>query len=208
MLKKIETNFVLDKKTKTYMVRPGKYKAEFFAALQYVMSFIHSRAAFTMSDFLNQLVDLMRELGLKYEHGLFEAQFAHIELTIMCLLSGTKYRLPDDQPAACFLSCEKNFSVPEGARVLSVGAKAVEPNSFGQLSIFGEVAVDLGEGVISNLSYPMISSDLNAYEHCDQSIVCKVAIPSEQGEEIADYLNFDPQMALTGDFKLIRADQV
>jgi hypothetical protein len=89
LIKKIEANFSVDKKTDTCSLRNNKGGIELFAALQFITSFIHSRAAFHVHDFHKELKDVLREQKVPFDVAAWDALADRISLAILCLVSNT-----------------------------------------------------------------------------------------------------------------------
>ena len=69
LIRKIEANFSIDKKSGTCSLRNNKGGIQLVAALQFITSFIHSRAAFHVRDFHKELKDVMRAQKLTFDEA-------------------------------------------------------------------------------------------------------------------------------------------
>lgn len=208
LIKKIEGNFVRDNATKTCSLRPGKGGKEFFAALQYVMGFIHARPAFHLSDFHAELKDVLSAQKIAFNDGAFDAQSNRIGLAIMCLISGAEVALPDGEKAKCVLECEHHFRILRGQRQLPTDAVTTEPSNFGTLRIMAEIPVISGDAKPLRASYAVVDSDLDPHEHCHPSLFLTADEPNEFGPYVVEIINFAEDMSLSRDFEIIRSDSV
>ena len=161
LVKKIESNFHLDKATKTCAIRPGKAGQEFVAALQYAMSFIHSRPAFHVFDFHAEFKELLRDHGVTYVDAALDAQLDRISLSILCLIAGSEVTLPEGDKAKCSLECENHFRILQGRRRLPANTVTAEPSTFGCLQIRGEITVIANGAPPLRVAYPLVETNLD-----------------------------------------------
>lgn len=206
LIKKIESNFALDKKANTCAIRLGKGGAELMGALQYVMGFIHSKPAFHVSDFHTEFKQVLRDEKINFDEGKLNQQLDRISLAILCLVAGTEVMLPEGDKARCSLECENHFRILQGQRRLPTGVVTAEPSSFGCLSIRGEITVIADGSPPLQVAYPLITTNLNPHEHCDPALFCTGNEPNEFGEYVVEVVDFAEDMALSEKFKLVRAD--
>lgn len=206
LVKKIETNFTLDKSTNTCAVRPGKGGRELMGALQYVMGFIHSRPAFHVSDFHAELKQVLHDEKIRFDEATLNQRLDRISLAILCLVAGTEVMLPEGDKARCSLECENHFRILRGHRRMPTGAISAEPASFGSLNIRGEITVIADGAPPLRVAYPLITTNLDPHEHCDSSLFCTGNEPNEFGEYVVEVIEFAQDMALSDQFKLVRAD--
>lgn len=208
LIKKIENNFVIDKKSSTCSVRNNKGGIELFAALQFITSFIHSRAAFHLRDFHLELKDVMREHKVAFDEAAWNAQADRISLAILCLVSNTEFVLADGGQAGCKLQTENQIRLLNGERRLPTGMMSSEPTSFGQLTIKGEVAVISTNKAPVQVSFPLIATDLDPREHCDPGLFVQYRAPADFGDCDVEVINWAADMSLSRDFKLVRTDSI
>jgi hypothetical protein len=204
LLKKIDSGFAVDKASGLCRLRPGKDRNEFIAALQYVTGFIHSKPAFAISDFHGELRALLAAEGIEFNDAWFAAQADRVSLSILCLLSGTEFELPDGDLAACALCTEHHYRILEGQRRTPIGEVTPEPAHFGTLQICGQVKV-ISQGRPVTIMYPVVTTELEPHDHCDSSVFEVLSEANEFGQFRAEFINLEPHMALTPEFKLIRA---
>jgi hypothetical protein len=204
LLKKIENNFKIEKTSRLCSLRPNKDGKEFLAALQYVTGFIHSKPAFDISEFHAQLRELLTEQGIGFDVVRFIAQMDRVSLALLCLLSGTEFVLPDGDVAKCLLSTEHHFRILTGQRKTPIGEVTSEPSQFSALQISGNIQV-LNQGRQITVAYPLVTTNLNPHDHCDASLFEIHSEENEFGEFRAEFVNLAADMALTPQFKLVRA---
>jgi len=204
LLRKIESNFTIDKTLRLCSLRPGKGGHEFVAALQYVLGFIHSRPAFEISEFHSQLLELLSEMHIQFDAKQIAAQADKVSLVLLCLLSGTEFVLPDGDTATCALSTNHHFRILVGQRRTPIGEVTSEPSQFGSLQISGHIQV-LDHGRSLNVVYPVVTTDLSPCDHCDASLFEVLSEVNEFGDFRAEFINFHAHMALTPSCKLVGA---
>jgi hypothetical protein len=208
LIKKIQSNFVLDKATKTCRIRLGKAGREFVEALQYVMGFIHSKPAFHLSDFHTELKEVLSDHGITFSEAALSEQLDRVALSILCLISGADVALPEGDQAKCRLECESHFRILQGQRRLPTGVISTEPNSFGTLQILGEITVLATGAPPLRVAYPLVASDLDPHDHCDPALFLSGNDPNEFGDYVVEVIDFAEDMSISGEFKLVRADSV
>jgi len=208
LIKKIEANFSIDKKTGTCSLRDNKGGIELLAALQFIPSFIHSRAAFHVRDFHKELKDVMRAQKVIFDEAAWDAQADRISLAILCLVSNTEFLLANEGQARCKLETENHFRLLNGQRRLPTGIMSSEPTSFGRLMILGEATVTSANKAPLRISFPLIDTDLDPHEHCDPKLFVRDQAPEEFGDCKVEIINLARDMSLSDDFKLVRTDSL
>lgn len=206
--KKIEANFSLDRATGTCTLRNNKGGVELLAALRFIMGFIHSRPAFHIRDFHRELKGVLRAQKVPFDEAAWDVQENRISLAILCLVSNTEFKLPDESRATCALATTHHHRILSGQRRLPTGAMTSEPASFGSLTILGRATIHCVDKLPLKVGFPLIDTDLDPHEHCDQNLFIR-------GRDIGDFadceveiLNLAPDMSLSNAFKLIRTDSL
>jgi hypothetical protein len=208
LIKKIEANFSVDKKTDTCSLRNNKGGIELFAALQFITSFIHSRAAFHVHDFHKELKDVLREQKVPFDVAAWDALADRISLAILCLVSNTEFLPANGGQASCKLETENHFRLLNGQRRLPTGVMSSEPTSFGHLMILGEATVNSANKAPVRISFPLIDTDLDPHEHCDHKLFAQDQAPEDFGDCKVEIINLARDMSLSHDFKLVRTDSL
>lgn len=206
LIKKIEANFSIDKKAGLCRLRNNKGGIELLAALQFITSVIHSRAAFRVRDFHKDLKGVMRAQMVAFDEASWDAQADHISLAILCLVSNTEFLLPNGGQASCKLETENHFRLLSGQRRLPTGIMSSEPTSFGRLMIMGEATVNSANKAPLRISFPLIETDLDPHEHCDSMLFVRDQPPDDFGNCKVEIINLARDMSLSDDFKLVRTD--
>jgi hypothetical protein len=207
LIKKIEANFSIDKKTGTCSLRSNKGGIELVAALRFVIGMLHSRAAFHVRDFHKEMKQVMRAQKLVFNEEAWDAQADRISLAILCLLSNTEFVLADGSRASCKVETENNFRLLRGQRRLPTGALSAEPTSFGRLMILGQATVHSVNKAPVKVSFPLIETDLDPHQHCDPGLFLRDGTDDDFGEDCeVEIINLAPDMSLSTDFKLTRTD--
>jgi hypothetical protein len=208
LIKKIEANFSIDKKTGTCSLRNNKGGIELFTALQFITSFIHSRPAFHLRDFHRELKDVMRAQKVAFDEAAWDAQADRVSLAILCLVSNTEFLLANGGRANCKLETEHHFRLLNGQRRLPTGIMSAEPTSFGRLMILGEATVNSANKAPLRISFPLIDTDLDPHEHCDPKLFVQDQAPEDFGDCNVEIISWAPDMSLSKDFKLVRTDSL
>lgn len=208
LIKKIEANFSTDKKTGTCSLRNNKGGIELFEALEFITSFIHSKAAFHVRDFHKELKDVLRAQKVIFDEAVWDAQADRISLALLCLISNTEFLLVNGGQASCKLETENHFKLLNGQRRLPTGIMSTEPTSFGRLMIWGEATVNSADKAPLRISFPLIDTDLDPHEHCDPKLFAQDQAPADFGDCKVEIINLARDMSLSYDFKLVRTDSL
>lgn len=208
LIKKIEASFSVDNKTDTCSLRNNKGGVEFVAALQFVTSYIHSRAAFHVRDFHGELKDVMRAQKIIFNEKAWDRQADRISLAILCLVSNTEFVLSNGTQASCKIGTENHFRLLKGQRRLPTGIMSYEPTSFGRLMIWGEATVKIANKTPLQISFPLIDTDLDPHQHCDPNLFIQNQAPADFGDCKVEIINLARDMSLSDDFKLMRTDSL
>lgn len=208
LIKKIEANFSIDKKTGTCSLRNNKGGTELLVALQFITSFIHSRAAFHVRDFHKELKDVLRAQKVNFDEAAWDAQADRISLAILCLVSNTEFLLTNGSQANCKLETENHFRLLTGQRRLPTGIMSSEPTSFGRLIILGEATVYSANKAPLRVSFPLIDTDLDPHVHCDPKLFVRDKAAEDFGDCNVEIINLARDMSLSENFKLVRTDSL
>jgi hypothetical protein len=208
LIKKIETNFSIDKKTGTCSLRDNKGGLELFAALSFIIGFIHSRPAFHVREFHRELKDVMRVQKITFDEVAWDAQADRVSLAILCLVSNTEFRLANEGRASCKLETEHHFRLLNGQRRLPTGIMSSEPTSFGRLMILGQATINSLNKAPLRISFPLIDTDLDPHENCDPKMFVRDQAPEDFGDCKVEIINLAPDMSLSEGFMLVRTDSL
>jgi hypothetical protein len=208
LIKKINANFTIDKKSGTCQFRNNKGGQELVNALQFVMGFIHARPAFHIRDFHAELKSVMKSQNVAFNEVAWNAQADKISLAILCLVSNTEFLLTSGGTAICQLKVENDFRLVSGKHRLSNGTTSSEPIEFGKLMILGEATVVGANKPPVRIGFKLISTDLDPREHCHPKLFVRGQAPAELGDCIVETIEFGRDMSLSQDFKLLRVDPV
>ncbi|MDM0110574.1 hypothetical protein QTI66_00340 [Variovorax sp. J22R133] len=206
LIKKIEAAFAVDKRAGTCSLRNRKGGVELRAALHFVTSFIHSRAAFHLRDFHQELKDVMRTQAVLFDEEVWDAQADRMSLAILCLVSNTPFVLANGSRASCAVETENHFRLLSGQRRLPAGDMTSEPTSFGRLMVKGEATVISENKTPLRIAFPLIATDLDPHEHCDPNLFIRDHGTEEFAGCVVEIINFAPDMSLSDDFKLLRIE--
>lgn len=207
LVRKIETNFKVDKNTSTCRIK-AKCGIELRAALSYIIGFIRPKAAFHLRDFHAELKGIMHAQRLSFKEGAWQEQIDRMSLAILCLISNTEFVLPNGDEASCRLSSVNHFRLLSGERRLPVGGVTTEPTRFGSLIIVGDATVSSAYKQPLRVSFPLIDTDLDPHEHCDLRLFIADQAPEDFGDCMVEVIDFAKDMSLSTDFKLVRTDSL
>jgi len=207
LIKKIESNFLVDKKAGVCTLRPNKGGIELIEALRFVTGCIHSRPAFHIQIFHQEMKEIMRAQGVNFNEQVWDAQSDRISLAILCLMSNTTFQLEDGNQATCKLETENNFRILAGQRRLPTGTVTSEPSSYGSLTILGEVTIRNRKDPL-RVSFPLIATDLSPHQHCDPSLFLRDHMPNELGDYCVEIINLAADMSLSEEHKLVRTESL
>lgn len=208
LIDKIKANFKIDNKTNTCSLRDNKGGVQLFAALRFIIGFIHSRPAFHVRDFHMELKDVMRVQKVIFDEPAWDIQADRISLAILCLVSNTEFLLANDGQASCKLETEHHFRLLNGQRRLPTGIISSEPTSFGRLMILGQATVNSVNKAPLRIAFPLIDTDLDPHEHCDPKLFVQDQASEDFGDCKVEIINLAPDMSLSDDFILVRTDSL
>jgi len=208
LIGKIRKSFTRNEKDGTYSAQAHKMGTGLLGALQFVISFIHAREAFHVRDFHKDLKDVMRAQKIDFDEAAWDGQSDRISLAVLCLVSNTEFTLPEKGRANCRLDTESHYRLLSGQRRLPDGTMSSEPTSFGRLMIRGEATVSSANEAPLRVSFPLIATDLDPHEHCDPNLFRRYRAPDDFGDCELEDIDFAPDMALSNDFKIVRADSL
>jgi hypothetical protein len=208
LIKKIESNFLIDKKTGTCSPRNKKIGVELVAALRFITRSLHAGGAFHIRDFHKELKDVMYAQKVIFNEAAWDAQADRITLAILCLVSNTEFALANGSRASCTLETNNHFRLLNGQRRLPTGIMSSEPTSFGPLMILGEATINSANKAPLQVSFPLIITDLDPHEHCEPSLFVRDNAPEDIGNCMVEIINFGRDMSLSDGFKLIRSDSL
>lgn len=206
LIRKIKTSFSIDMSTSTCRLLNNKGGVELIAALQFITSFIHSRAAFHIKDFHKDLKDVMRAQKIIFDEATWDARADQISLAILCLVSNVNFLLPDRGQASCRLGTESHYRLLNGQRFFPNGLMSSEPTSLGRLMILGEATVNSTNRDTLHVCFPLIETDLDPHEHCDPTLFAQEQASGDFGDCRVELINFTRDMSLSADYKLVRSD--
>ena len=208
LIDKIKANFKIDKKTNICSLQHNKGGVELFAALRFVIGFIHSRPAFHIRDFHKELKDVMRAQNVIFDEAAWDTQADRISLAILCLVSNTEFLLANEDEASCKLETEHHFRLLNGQRRLPNRIMSSEPTNFGRLMILGQATVNSVNKAPLRIAFPLIDTDLDPHEHCDPKLFVQEQATEDFGNCMVEIINLAPDMSLSADFLLVRTDSL
>lgn len=167
---RIDNLFKDDKKAKTTLLSGFNVGEDTFRALTYLLGFIGSVPAFTADDLMSDVVGVLKANRLDFDEAAIRAQQPAIVLCVMLLMHQSRYELSDGCFAECSINVENHsviLGLPEGANL----------SGYGPLQIHGVISIEQPGGPVT-VAYPIFQSNLQATEHCDDSLF--IVEPVEQ----------------------------
>ena len=208
LIKKIEANFAVEKKTGTCSLKSNKGGVELLGALRFIMGFIHAKPAFSLQVFHEELLEVMRMQRVTFDEGSWARQADRVSLAVLCLVSNTEFLIEGGARARCKLATEYHFRLLRGQRRLPTGLMSSEPTSFGKLLIMGEATVVSANKAPLRVAFPLIASDLDPHEHCHEGLFSRERAPNDFGDCDLEVIDLAPDMSLSGEFRLVRTDSL
>lgn len=200
LIKKIESTFVVEKKTATCRLRKAKVGIELLAALKYIMQFLQPRPAFHIRDFHKELKEVMRAQEVNFDDAAWSVQTDRISLALLCLVSSAEFLLENGEIATCELETERQ------SRLL--GEVSSETNGFGRLMVVGGATVKSADRQPLSIKFPLIDTDLDPHDHCDPGLFMLDQAADGFGGKNEEVINFAKDMSLSAEFKLVRTESL
>jgi hypothetical protein len=198
---RIDSLFKEDKKSKTAQLhkRIGK---ETLDAISYVLGFIHSCAAFTQDELLNEMVFVLEKNTLIFDEQRLRAQGNRIAVCVLTLLHNTEFDLKGDQLGYCRIGSEKT-AIPHNLRLVDEnGDEVTWKEEFGNLQVNGEVVVQYNGAEVTVL-YPVFTTNLGVEEWCDESLFSIEPVEAGDTQVLYRKVDFEAELGVSERFQLI-----
>lgn len=207
LIRKIESNFTIDKKTGLCGAKK-KIGAQLLSAIGFIMRDIIVKSAFNLEDFQIELRKVLRLNNINFDEDIWVRQGENINLAILCLVSNTNFIVGDDIVVNCELGSEMSNRIISGKTISPNGGITEGSGSFGRLIVRSKVQIKVeGKGPVW-FSFPIIDSQLDAEKYCDPSLIVRESTSGKFGDCIAEVINFVPDMSMSSDFKLVRTESI
>lgn len=199
---RIDKGFKDDKKTKKTLLKKDKLSMETLHAIQYVMSFIISKEAFSQKDLINQIINVLHQNDISFDKDKILAQADKITLCVLLLLHNSKFDYKGHKLAYCTINPEKEFVSYNTNFVDKDGNKINIDENFGNLQALGHVVLDK-DGQDLTIAYPIMSTKLNVEEWCAESLFNIEPLGKTDFEYLCKRLKLGEDLVISEDFKLI-----
>ena len=196
---RIDKGFKDDKKT---LLKKDKLSIETLHAIQYVMSFIISKEAFSQQDLINQIITVLYQNDISFDKNKILAQADKITLCVLLLLHNSEFDYKGYKLAYCTINPEKESISYNTNFVNKDGNKIDIDENFGNLQAMGHVILDK-DGQDLTIAYPIMSTDLNVEEWCTESLFNIEPLGKTNSKYLCKRLKLGEELVISEDFKLI-----
>lgn len=195
---RIDNLFKIDKKNKIACLKKNLSESN-YKALQYILGFIGSHAAYTQEDIISELIAVLSLNKLTFKESEIKSQGDRIMLCILSLIHNSEYDFEGHKKGCCNISCEKT-EILHGVTYVDEKGEPVEVNqSYGNLQINGYVAVINNENEVT-VCYPVIRTNLGVEQWCNESLF---SIVKSKGGAHLRKVDFDGAIGIGENFLLV-----
>ena len=199
---RIDKGFKDDKKTKKTLLKKDKLSMETLQAIQYVMSFIIAKEAFSQKDLINQIINVLHKNHISFDEDKILAQADKITLCVLLLLHNSKFDYKGHKLAYCTITPEKE-SVPYNTNFGDKDGNKIDiDKSFGNLQVLGNVILNK-DGQDLTIAYTIITTELDAEEWCSERLFNIKPLEKTNLEYLYKHLKLGENLVISEDFKLI-----
>lgn len=200
----IKSLFEESKKNNTAVLRQQKISKKNLKSIEFLLSFIGSKPAFTQEVLLDEILQVIRENGLTFDENKFFEQGDKIVLYILMLLHNTQYNFNGYKQGYSKLACE-NTSIPYNINLVNKDGNSVSHEwTFGHLNINGNVVIEK-DGKDLTISYPLVSTNLLVEDWCDESLFIIKSLDNEQNSILHKVIDLDHQLSYGRNGKLTKS---
>lgn len=199
---RIEKGFKDDKKTNKTLLIKDKLSTETLQAIQFVMGFIITKEAFSQKDLINQIINVIGQNQISFDKDKILVQADKIILCVLLLLHNSEFDYKGHKLAYCTINTEKE-SVSWNTNFVDKDGNKIEiDENFGKLQVLGNVILNK-EGKDLTISYPIMSTELDAEEWCDESLFNIEPLGKTNTEYLCKRLKLGENLVISENFKLI-----
>lgn len=199
---RIDKGFKDDKKTKKTLLKKDKLSTETLHAIQYVMSFIISKEAFSQMDLINQIINVLNQNNISFDKDKILAQADKITLCVLLLLHNSKFDYKGHKLAYCTISPEKE-SVPHNTNFVDQDGNRIDMDeSFGNLQAQGNVVLNKDCQDLT-IAYPIMSTELDVEKWCSETLFNIEPLGETNSNYLYKRLNLRKDLVISENFKLI-----
>ena len=199
----IKSLFKENKKESTAVLRNIKISKKNIKSIEFLLGFIGSMPAFTQADLLNEIVLVIKDNDLLFNENKFLRQGRSITLCILMLLHDSKFDFKGNKFGFCKISCTETY-IPHNMKFINSDASiSKHVGIFGNLQLTGSIIVDKN-GQDLTISYPLMTTDLEVEEWCDENLFLIKPINETSPEFLYKFVDFDCELNFEGNGKLSR----
>lgn len=199
---RIDKGFKDDKKTKKTLLKNGKLSIETLRAIQYVMSFIISKEAFSQKDLIDQIINVLSQNKISFDKDKILTESNRITLCVLLLLHNSKFDYKGHKLGYCSISPEKESISHNTNFIDNDGNKIDIHESFGNLQILGHVVLKK-DGKDLTIAYPIMSTDLDVKEWCSETLFNIEPLGETNSKHLCNRLKLGKDLIISENFKLI-----
>lgn len=202
---RIDNCFKDDSKSKLTTLKEGKLSQSSLEAINYVMSFIIPRQAFSQDDLFRDTLSVISHNKLNFDNEALNENYERIILCVLLLLHNSQFDCGTIKPAYCHITSEK-LSISHNTRFVDKDGNEVEiTESFGTLQVNGHVVLD-NNGKELTIGFPVLSTTLAAEIWCDPASFVIEPLSPEAPRYLCKRLKLDGDLLLNERFQLQRFD--
>lgn len=199
---RIDKGFKDNKQTNKTLLKKDKLSMETLHAIQYVMSFIISKEAFSQMDLINQIIDVLYQNNISFDKDKILAQADKITLCVLLLLHNSKFDYKGHKLAYCTISPEKE-SVSHNTNFIDQDGNEIDiDESFGNLQALGNVVLNKN-GQDLTIAYPIMSTELDVEKWCSETLFKIEPLGETNSNYLCKRLKLGKDLVLSENFKLI-----
>ncbi|MDH5425651.1 MAG: hypothetical protein OEY29_11710 [Gammaproteobacteria bacterium] len=201
LISRIENGFRNDNLNKIATYKQGKLSSETFNAIQHAMSFINGNPAFTQSDMINELINVLKKNKIIFNENSIYALSNKITMCILLLFHKVEFDFKGYKPGSCEIACEKELIAHNIKLVDDNGNEVEHYESFGNLYISGKITLnDNGKDI--SISHSIMPTDLDTETWCNENLFHIGPLSEDIPNHMFKKINLRGTLTLDNDFKL------
>lgn len=201
LVKRIKKHFKEDAESGLVIWSKEGINGNTLKAIQYVMSFISGRAAFTQDDLIQDLIGVLKKNRIDFDPLVFEGLSDKITVCVLLLLHKTQFEIGGHKTAFCSVAAEKSC-IPHNVQYVDTNGNPVDHHEFfGSLSVTGTVFVER-DGKDLGVSHSVMSTNLDAETWCSQKLMRIEPWADDNPNSLCKKLDLDDDLMVDEDFKL------
>lgn len=199
---RIDKGFKDNKQTQKTLLKKDKLSIETLHAIQFVMSFIISKEAFSQKDLINQIINVIEQNEISFDKNKILAQADKIILCVLLLLHNSEFDYKGHKLAYCTINSEKE-SVSCNTNFIDKDGNKIEiDEGFGNLQVRGNVILNK-DGQDLTVCYTIMSTELEVKKWCDESLFNIEPLGKTNTEYLCKRIKLGADIFISENFKLI-----